>query len=96
MSAAAGAGTVALKVTVGDHWMPLQLAASPGDTVAAVKGRALATLRLDASGGGGEADRYEVKYGGARIADESVSLSALRIGTGAALVVLLKRRRPVR
>ncbi len=92
MSAAPAAGVLALKVTVGDHWAPLHLDAAASDTVAALKGRALAVLHVDAA----RADGFEVKYGGARIADESASLGTLHIGTGAALVILSKRRRPVR
>jgi hypothetical protein len=81
-----------LKVTVGDTWMPLHLAAKPDETVAAVKARALASLKIDPA----RADGYEVKLGGARIRDEARTLSACGIKDGSAMIVLARRRRPVR
>lgn len=88
----AAPGALALTVTMGDQWTPLHLTAMAGDTVGDVKGRALAAVHVDAS----HADRYEVKFGGALVRNEAATLSACRIGEGAALVVLSKRRRPVR
>ncbi len=81
-----------VKVTVGDTWMPLQFAVKSDETVASVKLRALATQKIDSA----QAGRYEVKLGGVRIADESRSLAAAGVKSGAAMIVLAKRRRPVR
>lgn len=81
-----------LRVTSGDSWKSADLAAEPSDTVASVKARVLAADRVATIRG----SQYEVKYGGALVRDESRSLSSLGIGDGAALIVLPRRRRPVR
>lgn len=86
------AAPIRLRVTVGDTWMPLALDASADETLASVKARALAASRIDPS----HAALYEVKRGGARVADESASLGALGVESGAPLIVLARRRRPVR
>ena len=83
---------MALKVTLGDTWRSLHLAAAPEDTVAQVKVRSLAAEAVDE----GRAGDYEVKFGGALVRDESRSLAAAGIPDGAALVVLARRRRAVR
>lgn len=83
---------LALKVTVADTWRPLQLAATPEETVAQLKLRALAAEAVEPS----RAGDYEVKVGGAVVRDESQTLAAARIPDGAALVVLARRRRAVR
>ncbi len=96
----AGLGAVAtsapeplrLRVTVGDTWLPMAIDAAPGETVAQVKSRVLAASRIDAS----RAAEYEMKHGGALLADESQSLAAAGVRTGTALIVLARRRRPVR
>lgn len=84
--------TLILRVTVGDTWTPLRMEASPEEEVAAVKARALAAFHFAPA----RAEGYEVKHGGALVPDESLSLQAAGIGDGAALVVLARRRRPVR
>lgn len=81
-----------LRVTSGDSWMSSDLAADSGDTVASVKARVLAADRIPPA----RAGLYEVKHGGALVRDESRSLESLGIGDGAALIVLPRRRRPVR
>jgi len=81
-----------IRVTVGDTWMPLLLPAAPGETIAAVKGRALAAQHIAAA----LHDRYEVKVGGALVRDEARSLAACGVRHGSALIVLARRRRPVR
>ena len=90
MSAAAAA--LPLRVTVGDTWQPLPLSAAPTETVGQVKSRALAACGIDAS----RAPAYEVKLGGAHLPDERRTLEALGIKPGTALIVLSRRRRPVR
>ena len=81
-----------LRVTVGDTWVPLVLDAAPSETVAQLKTRVLAASRIDAA----RAGDYEVKLGGAHLADETRTLEAAGVRSGAALIVLARRRRPVR
>ncbi len=83
---------LSLKVTLGDTWRPLQLSASPEETVAQLKLRTLAAEAVPAE----RAGEYEVKFGGALVRDESQTLAAAKVPDGAALVVLARRRRAVR
>jgi hypothetical protein len=89
---AASAGALAVRVAVADAWETFALDARPTDSMAALKRRALEAARVDAS----RADRYEVKAGGALVPDESRTLAELGVASGAQLVVLFRRRRPVR
>jgi len=81
-----------VKVTVADTWQQLQIEAEPDETVANLKVRALegADIPIDRAG------VYEVKFGGALVRDESTSLGVLGMTDGSGLVVLARRRRPVR
>lgn len=81
-----------IKVRVGDTWMPLLMTVTPSDTVAAVKAQALKD-RVTAPA---LLARYEVKVGGVPVRDESKTLSEAGIKHGAPVVILSKRRRPVR
>ncbi len=81
-----------VRVTVADTWQPVFLEVTPGMTIAGLKARALAAMRIAPD----RSDRYEVKFGGARIADESRTLGAVGARQGSAIIVLLKRRRAVR
>lgn len=81
-----------VRVTVADAWRTVALDVSPGETVAAVKQKALAACWIPAAAAG----EYEVKFGGAPVRDESQSLAALGVPDGAALIVLPRRRRAVR
>ncbi|MFI5279433.1 MAG: hypothetical protein ACHQU1_02970 [Gemmatimonadales bacterium] len=89
---AQAAGTLPLRVTVGDTWLPLPVDAAPNETVGQVKLRALATCGIDKASAG----EYEVKMGGALLPDERRTLEALGVKPGTALIVLARRRRPVR
>lgn len=86
------AGPMEIRVTVGDSWMPRVWQASSTDTVASLKRKALDAEKIDLR----LADRYEVKAGGGVIRDESRTLSAAGVRPGAPLVILARRRRPVR
>ena len=86
------AATLALKVTLGDTWRSLHLSAAPDETIAQVKLRTLAAEAIGAE----RAGDYEVKFGGARVRDESWTLAAAGVPDGGALVVLARRRRVVR
>lgn len=90
MTAATAASTV--KVTIADTWEPVLLDTTPDQTVAGMKLRALAAARIPAD----RADRYEVKFGGAKIRDESRTLGSLGVTNGSAFIVLSRRRRAVR
>ena len=90
--ATAAPSALTVKVTVGDTWMPLQLAAKSDETVAALKLRALANQKIAAARTGD----YEVKLGGGSVRDESKTLAAAGVKNGAALIVIAKHRRPVR
>lgn len=81
-----------LRVTVSDSWRVIPLALSPGSPVAELKRRALEGAAISQR----HASRYEVKFGGALVADETQRLDAVGIPDGAGLVVLARRRRPVR
>ena len=81
-----------LRVTIADTWEVHRLEAAEGESVEAVKRRALAAARIDPA----QASRYEVKFGGALVRDEARALAELGVRSGAPLVVLSRRRRPVR
>ncbi len=89
---AAVTGPLSLRVTVADDWKTYELEAPLAETAAALKRRALAAARIDA----GRAGDYELKAGGALVRDEAKPVGALGLPNGAALVVLARRRRPVR
>lgn len=84
----AGARTV--RVLVQDAWDEVTLTVAPATPVAEVKLAALA-----ASGRGAESATYAVKFRGAGI-DEAATLEALGVPENGALIVLPRRRRPVR
>lgn len=81
-----------LRVTVTETWETVDLVASPGTSVREIKQEALRR------GLHAEPDlrAYEVKFRGALVTDEEVTLEALGVPSGAALIVLRARRRPVR
>ena len=83
----------AVRVMVTDAWDQVFLAVGPETTVADVKRQALtralkrATLSLD---------QYIVKFRGALVQDESITLATLGAGANAPFIVLPGRRLPVR
>lgn len=83
--------TVPVRVTVLPVWddVPLELPGSA--TVAEVKRRALEAARAK-----GAPEEFTVKFRGIELRDESASLEAAGIPSGAALVVLRRRRVAVR
>jgi hypothetical protein len=90
---AAVGGRFTVRVTVTDAWDQVTLAAGPSTTVAEVKRRGLA----EALGGRVvDQDAYVVKVGGAEVFDEETTLLALGVPDNAALIILSRRRRPVR
>lgn len=85
------ADTLRVRVTVQDSWDSVELALSPDASVAELKLRALVMTHVanDPSG-------YEVKFRGASLRDESVSLASAQVVDNAALIVLPILRRPVK
>lgn len=83
----------AVRVMVTDAWDQVFLAVGPETTVAELKRLALgrALKRTDLPG-----SEYVVKFRGAAVLDESVTLRALGAGANAPFIVLPARRRPVR
>jgi hypothetical protein len=81
-----------LKVWIEDVWDTILVAAAPDWSVGRVKEEALR------AGVGGAADpaRYQVKFRGALVMDERISLGDLGVPARAALAVLAAARRPVR
>ena len=92
MTVATAPAKLQLRVTFGDNWMVRSLASRADESVSAIKARLLQSFSVAAD----KAADYEVKHGGVPVRDESRSLSALGIKNGAALIVLARRRRPVR
>jgi hypothetical protein len=85
-------GPMTVRITVADAWKTFAFETTVGESAAALKARALAAARIDA----GRAPLYDLKAGGALVRDESRPLAALGVRNGASLVVLPRRRRPVR
>jgi len=83
----------AVRVMVTDAWDQVFLAVDPETTVTELKRQALA--RALKRGDLPAAD-YVVKFRGATVSDESVSLRTLGAGANAPFIVLPARRRPVR
>lgn len=83
----------AVRVMVTDAWDQVFLAVGPETTIADVKRQALtralkrATLPLD---------QYIVKFRGALVEDEGITLATLGAGANAPFIVLPGRRLPVR
>jgi hypothetical protein len=82
---------LALRVTVLDVWDEFRLSVPDATTVATLKARVLAEARVIR-----DPDAYQVKFRGAAIVDESKTLVQLGIVPNAALIILSRRRRPVR
>lgn len=80
-----------LRVLVHKTWDEVLLKVPADSTVGALKEQALA-----ASNAGGDPDGFEVKFRGALIRDESQDLASAGLVPNAQLIVLARRRQPVR
>jgi hypothetical protein len=82
-----------VRVMVTDTWDQVELPVSEDTGVDELKRRA-----LDEALGGRPVDPgdYVVKFRGAAILDEGVTLGALGVGANAPFIVLPRRRQPVR
>lgn len=89
MSPAAPA--IPVRVMVEDVWDEFHLDVKPGTPLGDLKAHALRRAGVPRS-----ADDYLVKFRGAELADEDRSLGDWGVGPNASLIVLSRRRRPVR
>ena len=82
-----------VRVMVTDTWDQVVVPAEGGTTVLELKREALARAlkRPDV-----RADDYVVKFRGALLGDESVTLAGVGAGANAPFIILPARRRPVR
>lgn len=84
-------GALRLRVTVQDAWDAVPLELPDSTPVAELKLRALAMAHVT-----GDPGEYEVKFRGATLRNEAVTLADARVVDNAALIVLPIRRRAVR
>lgn len=82
---------VPVRVRVQDSWEEVELDLDVGATVADLKRRALTEARRP-----GDPAGYEVKFRGATLLDESALLERVGVVANAELIVLPRRRQPVR
>jgi len=82
----------AVRVMVTDVWDQVFLAVEPTTTVAELKRQALAQALKRANL---PLDEYIVKFRGAQVLDEAVTLAALGAVANAPFIVLPARRQPV-
>lgn len=80
-----------VRIMVQDAWDQVTLSLPPGVTVRDAKRQALALTHT-----AGAADDFLVKFRGAELFDENRSLGDHGVVPNAALIVLPRRRRPVR
>jgi hypothetical protein len=81
-----------LRVMVTPAWDTVTVQADAATTVAQLKREALRAALQPT----GDADRYQVKFRGAAVLDESLTVYALGAGPDSPLIVLPERRQPVR
>ena len=83
--------TMPVRVMVQDAWDEVRFDVAPTMTLGELKWNALAVTRV-----AGNPAAYLLKYRGAELADESLTLEAAGVVPNAPLIVLSRRRRPVR
>jgi hypothetical protein len=84
-------GTLPLRVMVTDAWDAVALDLPPSTPLSELKREALRLTRVR-----GDPDAYLVKFRGAELDDETRSLKDAGLPANASLIVLRRRRRPVR
>lgn len=84
-------GGLPVRVMVQDAWDEVMLDLPPATSLAELKRRALDATRVVRNPAG-----YLLKFRGAELADESLSLSDAGLVPNGAVIVLPRRRRPVR
>jgi hypothetical protein len=80
-----------LRVTVEDAWDEVLLELAPETPVGEIKRQALVRTRVK-----GDPAQYVLKYRGAELSDESQTVAASGLVPNGALIVMARRRRPVR
>jgi hypothetical protein len=80
-----------VRVMVEEAWDQVTVELPPAAAIGEAKRRALALTHIP-----GRPEEYLVKYRGAELFDEAQSLSDAGVVPNAALIVLPRRRRPVR
>ena len=80
-----------LRVTVQDAWDEIPLDLPSGTSLAELKHRALQATKVTR-----DPDEYLLKFRGAELYDESRSLADAGLVANGAVIVLPRRRRPVR
>lgn len=83
--------TLPLRVTVQDAWDEVPLDLPAGTSLAELKRRALFATRVTR-----HPDEYLLKFRGAELYDESRSLAEAGLVANGAVIVMPRRRRPVR
>ena len=83
--------TLQIRVTVLDTWDEIQFSASPSTRVADIKRDALTKARVV-----GAPDQWLVKYLGAEVPEDGTTLEQAGIEPNGALIVLRRRRQPIR
>jgi len=83
--------TLPVRVMVEDAWDQVALNLPPETSLESLKQRALQLTHVT-----GSPDSYLVKYRGAELRDEQRSLAEAGVVRNATLIVLPRRRRPVR
>lgn len=80
-----------VRVWVTDVWDHVELEVSPEETFGGVKSRAL----TEATGRASDPADYHIKYRGALMMMEEQTLASEQVPSGAPMIVLPARRRPV-
>lgn len=88
----AGESVFHLRVQVAQLWDSVRVDAPPSEPVISVKRAALAALYPD----GIDADEFVVRLHGFEILEESASLAAAGVKDGSILLLVERRRQPVR
>lgn len=83
---------LAVRVTVAKAWETVELTLDPDTSVAELKREAL----RQAVGESAAPEDFLVKYRGAEVFDEAATLAALAVPPLAPLIVVSRRRQPVR
>ena len=83
--------TLPIRVRVQDSWEEIALELDPATPMAELKREALRRANRAA-----DPDRYELKFRGASVLDEAATLAGAGVVRNAELIVLPRRRQPVR
>lgn len=82
---------IPVRIMVQEMWDQVELELQPSASVAEVKERALALTHAP-----GRPEEFQVKFRGALVLDEKRSLAEAGVGAHSSLIVMPRRRRPVR